>query len=787
MNFRTTAILSILLAGLVVGYTLLRQSPGQTAGQTETPKPPTSEVAMPLIAEDALGDVEKIGVRTDDGVAWTFAKAEGEAAAGANWNLVEPFSAKASGWEVDRIARDLKSLKYEVSHPAGAPGSISPADAGLEPPQVSVTLTDNEGRSTTVQIGKPASPSETYVRMEGDDRIVVAKSNLRTLIKKSAAEYRDLQLWTFSPENVRRVEIEDRAADGGSQSYAFVRDGARWTMEAPVTARATSKVNDALQAISRLRVAKWHDQREARPAVVGLEPAALTFRVTVEEQVPVEKRSDEAEPASDSGEAQEPPPATELKTKVYELHISKLSPIGEDTKTYVRVGDENAVGTILKTTTDKLKPVMNEWREMRLTTAPVDQANRLEIKVGGEHGVLLKTGEGWKFESGEKADDAEVALLLTSLANLSATAFVEAGQSDPGASGLDSPQADLSLTIPGVEGVERITVGGFTDEASRRLRYARRAADPIAKVRAQDAEELMRPLSHYRDRTVVNVPSSSIERILIRKPSGVGNAETTATFARSGEGWEMVDPVRAPAALDAVNTLANTLSQLRAAAVIGESSDLAAFGLTAPVATVTMTFSAADSTPEGDAAAKSEPIELTFGENSGRTYLKRGDRPAVYEITADVLTQVLGELRSGKVFDFDTAAVSQFSIQQDGTVHTFVRKDSSTWAYGAEPDLPLNSTKVENLLLQIKDIQTPAFVSHAATDLSAFGLDKPVRRITVTTGPGEVLELLVSGMALEVRGTGGTLGGLGAGQPAFLIPEDALRRLQVNLEELEAA
>lgn len=790
MNFRTTAILAILLAGMVVWYTLLRQSPALTAGQASTLKPPAAEVAAPLIEEDALGEVVRIVVRKDDGSSWTFEKEKSETGAGSGWMIIEPFNFKASGWEVDRIARDLKSLKYEVSHPAGAPGSISAADAGLEPPQYAVTLSDTDGKTKTVQIGKPASPMETFVRLEGGDRIAVATSNLRTLIKKSPVEYRDLQVWTFTPENVRRVEIEDRTAEGGAQRYVFSRDAARWMMEAPATARATDKVNEALQAVSRMRVAKWHENREAKPAIVGLEPAALTFRVTVEEQVPAEKATDDTEPDGEGGkEGQaEEPPATKLMTTTYELHVSKLSPIGEDTKTYIRVGNENAVGTILKTTTDKLKPVMNEWREMRLTTAAVDQASRIELNVGGERGTLLKTGEGWKFDSGEKADEAEVGGLLTAVQNLAATAFLEPGESDSATAGLDSPQADIAMTIPGVEGSERIVVGNFTDETSRRLRFARRGTDPVAKVRANDVESLIRPLSTYRDRAVVNVPPASIERLSIRKPSGLGNAEISGSFVRSAAGWEMAEPVQAAAAVDTVNTLVNKLSQLRATAVAADGGDPSSFGLAGPVATVVLTVATVPSEGDNEAApAAKETIELVFGQRGAQAYAMRSDRPTIYEVPADVLDQVRGELRSGKIFDFDTAGVSQFTIHQDGSAHTFVRKDSSTWTYATEPDLPLNSTKVENLLLQIKDIEATRFLTHVADDLAVFGLDQPSRRFHVALADGKELTVLVSERSADLPGTSGSLGGTGLGLPVFVIPEETLRRLQVILEDLEAA
>ena len=782
MNFKTTLVLGSFLVALAFAYVLVRQSPALSKSEPIAPVMPTDAIAQELIAADALGEVVKIAVQKGDDPRLVFEKETGESAGVSAWKIVEPFAAKASGWEVDRIARDLKDLKYEISHKAGAQGGLSAADAGLDPPHAAVTLMDAADKSVTVEIGKPASSSGSYVRLAGSDTIVVSKSNLRNLLKDKAVGYRDLQVWNFAPDSVRRIEIVDRSNAEGPTTYAFVRDAARWIMESPATAKATNKVNEAVTAISRLRVTNWQGDGKDRLAGYGLDPAALTVRLTVEEQVPAAKPAD-GEPGDEAAE----PPAMETKTTVHELHVSQVTPIGEDTKTHILVGDESVVGLVMKTTTDKLKPVMAEWRDMKVIPAEVDRATRIELKVGDDSAVFVKAAVGWNFESGDRAEQAEIEKLLNSMKDLDAAVFLEAGETDFSSFGLASPQAAVSLTVPGVENGERLSIGGFTDETSKRMLYVRRNDLPsAAKVRAAEVEAIRRPVSVYRDRTVLSLESGQIERLSIRTKSAPD--PTTAVFHKSEGAWEMVEPVTAAVREDRIHQLVESLGKLTATAVV-DGSDAARWGLDDPDAVLGVTLAPGRADAGDDQSGESAAAtthELAFSAKDGKYYAKLADRETVYEVAAALFDQVLAEMRSGKVVDFETSAVTEFSIEQDGVEHAFVRKDGG-WSYKAEPDLPLAGTRVENLLLQVKDLDATRFVVHAGADLSKYGLDRPLRKVTVTSEGGARQVLLISGRGnAEPRGAGVYSAIEGAGG-VFIFPSDVPHRLEVKLQELETS
>ena len=562
MNNKTTLWLALLLAGLVLGYIgLRRQMPPASSASTLPTTPTETSVTRDLLAEP-LGNVVKIVARRGDDE-WVFEKKTPAGGGAASWYMTRPMEAKVLSQEVDRIAREAGKIQYEISYKTGE-GAITAQDAGLSPPATTITLTDDSDKSATIEIGKPVSENETYARKAGDETIVVAKANLRKLLKAKPLEYRDLQLWNFVPEHATHVEICETQSDGEFACQYFDREEGRWMLERPVSARATSKVDEMLKAVARLRVTQWHDDDAAKLKVYGLDPGALQIVVTVEETVPAEKKDAEQARSADAADQDAPPP-TEKRIKRYNLQVSDRGPIGEDAKVFVRSGDESAVATIFKSAADKFKPVMNEWREMQIVSADPTKASRIELDSGGQKTVLVQKDGQWVFEAdGAAAEQHAVTELLAGIKGLKAVSFVEGPDAGPPPS-FNSAQADIHLTIPGIEGVERVTVGGYTDPAKKLLVYVRRGdAGPVAKVKASDITALIKPPGALRDRTVFNFAPESVTRIAISRPNEFAPVvRQDFTLEKNDDVWTMTSPTTAPVRTDEVTRLVTTLGSLK--------------------------------------------------------------------------------------------------------------------------------------------------------------------------------------------------------------------------------
>lgn len=819
MNTKTTLTLAFILVLLVLAYYFVQSRPGLAESTAPPPPPVGAATAERDVLPEKLGDVVKVVCRRKGAEEWVFEKQAKAAGDGqAVWRMTSPLEFECVRWEVEKFGNQLGSLKYEISYKPGEPGAVSAEQAGLDPPEAVVTLTDADDKSVTMQIGKPASSRETYVSLAGSDVIYLGKNDLRHLIKEEPFEYRDKQLWDFASQDVTRVEVVDRAEPQAPVTYVLRRDGDHWMMEAPVTARAANKkIDDMLGTMGRIRAVAWQDDRQEMLPVYGLDPAALIVRATVEKEVPIEAKDaneQTSEPEMSPERPDEEEHKTETKVTVYELQFSNQSPIGEDTKTYMRADDESLVATVMKSTVDKFKPKMAEWRDMDVTPVATANATRIELSTGEGSATFIKEGDNWTFESdGAKAEGAAVEELLKAVDNLVAVAFVDEQAPDLHAYGLDAPRAAVRLTIPGVEGVESISVGDYTDAATKRLVYVRRNEfNSIAKVRAEDVAAIIRPLDVYKDRTVLDVPADRIERIALSTPVAGESGKGQVAFERSDDTWTMVEPVSSPARGEALGKLAQSLADLRAQQVVATAAEASAYGLDDPSATVTLTYQppteyrietseSAESPsaegksetpsqgPETGAPIEEQPapqtVELWLAEHEGNCFVRRADGDLIYRVDRSLYDQLTAEYHTDRIFDFDETRVYRLIIRNGDQTHSFEKREG-TWVYEPEPDLPLDPKKLQNLVSQLKDLRTKRYVRYHAEDLSPYGLSAPRHEVRVVLDDGRSQALWVSGKRGVVASDRGFYAALKGQTAVFLLPESEIKRLEVSLGDLEA-
>ena len=792
MNKNTTVLLALFLTGLVLLlYVVKNRNVREAVIEANAPSVAGADVTRDLF-EEKLDQVVKVTVERSTGEAWVFEKQDATETSGLpGWRTTSPVEMPCVRWEVDKFANQLGNLAFEVSFRPGESGAITPSQAGLEPPQAKVSFVDENGRTETVEIGNLASTRTTYVRLAGSDEIFLVKSDLSKLVKDRLLDYRDKQVLNFKESEAVRVEIEDRSTKPPTR-YAFVRDGSQWMMESPTTARMTGKIDEMLRAMARLRVSTWHDHRPVASSVFGLAPARLTARVTVETKIEGEDQDAETQedgsdtPSTDDTAAANEP---EVETHTYEVHFSDQSPIGEDNKTFFRVGDELAVGTVMQTVADKFKPVMAQWRDMHITPVDLASATRIELAGSAGQATFVKQGSEWSFDDdGGAADGGAIEELLKAAADLKAVVFLDDDAASGSESfGFDQPQARLRWVVPGVEGVEQLTVGSYTDAQTKRLVYVhRQQSGAVAKVRSSDVETLLRGPYVYRDRLVLDVLPSQFRQITITSQDLISEGATEITIAQTGDGWRMTQPANLDLANDKVDKVIEALGRLRAQAVVGDAAEITAFGLHAPQVKVVLEYSTAegDVGPSVENASDRKHIELLLSEIDGKSYAKRADRSTIYQVATTLIGQITQELRNDRVLDFDADEVVGFTIRGEQQTHAF-EKSGKVWIYVTERDLPLDAKKVENVLLQIRDLRTSRFVSHSNVDPNAFGLNQPTYQVTVTQDDGLIRKLSVSPQQASRPQAVGHYAVVDGMPGVFLLTPADIKRFSINLADLE--
>ena len=460
------------------------------------------------------------------------------------------------------------------------------------------------------------------------------------------------------------------------------------------------------------------------------------------------------------------------------MHVSALSPVGEDTKTFVRVGEEQAVASIMKTLTEKLRPVMNEWRDMHVLQASASSASQFTYGTPSGTTALARKEDGWHFDgapdSPSRADDAAVAALLQQVQNLSATSFVNESIEILAAAGFNRPAADLKITVPGIDGAERIVVGGYCDPQTKRLRYARRNdSKSIAKVKADDVALLIAGAHALRDRTILSLPGDAIKQLAFTRRSACTKTPLQFTVARGTGGWAQIAPIARGVRADRVEALTNALQSLSALALVADEAELTAFGLDTPAVELMITY--------GDPAV---PAALIATEHDGKHYAQRLGSPVIHEIAAETYQLLTAELRPADVLRVDVAKVQAFTIREGEVTHGFERSGAK-WMYSAERDLPLDAKKVENLLLQVGDLKTEYVVSAAPADVEDLGLTAPQHEVSLEMQSGEKGVIRISAMSCEKSGTPGYYAQSSESAEVFLLAPDMIDRIRVSLPSLE--
>jgi hypothetical protein len=842
MNFRTTLFLAIALV-VVAGIVWLVGSKGPA--ETAPPKPPTELLETTALIGEDFGRVVKLTCEPAGQQQWQFVRDEDDEMDRSQWRMVAPLTAKASGWQVDGIVRKLTQLKYQVKYTSGAAGAVTTEQAGLDPPASIVAIENEDGKTATIEIGKDASATETYVRVAGSPDIYLVSPGLSELLKDKAIEYRDQLLFDFEAEHVKKLGITTRPEDSVEPvTYALVRSDSGWTFEAPFKAPAVkAKIDGVANSLSSLRATAWVEADVPNLDMYGLGQAATTIRATIEEPAEKEEAEEETEgedaeeeEAESEEEADEPEPEPEPVIREIVVHLSRQSPIGEQTKVYLRPGDERSVATITKSIADRLIPNMSEWRDMRVTAADASTADRIELTTPLGSASFKKQGARWvDAETGEFVDAAAVRELLKKIEDLEAVNFIDA-EGEQEEFGFDVPQAVLRLNVPGQPEPVRITVGQPTDPQTKRLVYARRdGAASVAKVRAADVGALIRGPAAYRERTIFELKPEQIEQVVITRPDELTGEPFTFTLGKVDDKLQITEPAGLSTAADQVQKLTKALADLKAVNVLPDKEP-ATFGLDAPAFVCRFTYqpptitryvqvppeeseAAEDPTQEDQGETSSEADEeaetaepeeqekeeaeskpklkaekytppaedytLKLNEQGNRVLAMRGDRQTIYEVNRNLLNLLKAAYHDPAIFDFQESQVTSVLVAEAaGPLHQFARVDDQ-WQYAAEPDLPIDPKKVMDLLLRIKDLKTQRYLAYGVSDLAEYGLDAPWKTVKLASEGGEEQGLIVSETVCEEDPEKRHYAALLDSDDVFLLPETEIERFEIDLSEFE--
>lgn len=352
---------------------------------------------------------------------------------GAEWQIVEPVTAKPDEAEVSGLASNLTSLEIQRVVDENA-GDLQ--EYGLAKPRVEVAFKAG-GQERRLQIGDKTPPgTDLYAKLADEPRVFLISSYLDSTFNRSTFDLRDKAALKVDRDKVDHLEVTRDA-----RTMRFEKKNGEWHMTSPIAARADYSSVEGL--VGRLSTLQMKSIAAAEPK--GLKAYGL----------------------------EKPQAVVRLGTGSAQASLALGSSAAEGT-VYARDLSRPAVFTIESGVADDVKKDPAEYRLKDLFDARAFNATRIEVLRQGESFTFEKARqknkegqeeEKWRQTSPTARDveQPKVDALVSAATAARATSFVAKAAGPP----LDKPE--LTVTITSEEGKKQ-----------ERVMFGRRGADAFA-------------------------------------------------------------------------------------------------------------------------------------------------------------------------------------------------------------------------------------------------------------------------------------------------------------------
>lgn len=383
------AVFAVLLAFVLVFES--RTKSRQAAKEKET-----------KLVDLASADVEKIDLNNGSETI-SFKKTEkGE------WLITAPVEAPAEASQVNRLAEDFSSLRFERLVEA------EPADLKkYEIPKKEISLW-YKGRTEPVKIligMENPIDSSLFAQREGEKRVVLLASYLKSEIDKKTLDFRQKDVFKFETDDVAAIRL--KAKDVAWE--ALKKDGA-WHLQKPFAALANKgRVDDVLRLLSGLRAKEFVSEKkqDAEVADLGLKDAEYVVSLSL---------------------------PSKSQDVTFSLHK-------KDDKTYAMTSLSTKIIIADTTSLADLEKKPDEIREKKVAVFNSWDAQKLRLSRGGLNLTVAKDADGnWHFEDAAKAeaDRSKVETFIRRVESLEAAEFIDA-PAGPAEYGLAPPQGEIVI------------------------------------------------------------------------------------------------------------------------------------------------------------------------------------------------------------------------------------------------------------------------------------------------------------------------------------------------------
>ncbi|TWT44816.1 hypothetical protein RAS1_12340 [Phycisphaerae bacterium RAS1] len=773
MNFKTTLVMLILVLGLGAFWLF---SPAHKPEIAKEPEKPAAELKYVLDPRPEEKDIVRIQVELAGKPRQVFERSAKKDTPDQmeDWRMLEPIAAATESFQVSGIATTITTLQSRSSFEPGGKDAVSLADAGLEPPQATVTLLDKAGKQYVVEIGKKAAmSSDTYVRLGGQMNVLVANREIMPQIKKEASAYRAKKLLSLKQDDVTRIVIQHEG-----RTYDFSRGADKeWVVNAPLKAYgAKDKLNTVVSALALLRADEFVEDNPKSLATYGLAEPFLSATLTTETRKQLPAKPEDAA-ASQPAASQPAEPQFETLTATHSIAVGGFADMSKSEKRYAKLGDQPSVVSIRQTEVAKLTPKMSEWRDPAITRIQAAAATRLELTADGSTATIEKQNGVWVGSDDLTAlEIPAVTDLLQTFEDIRAIDYMD--DAKLAECGLEKPRAIVRVSAAGAVEPVTLKIGDVTK--SGKNAYVQREGQPsVIVVSAAQAQRLaVTPLS-LRARSVFDASENQVRRFELTREG------TTFAAERFDGAWKLTAPADMPGDVPSIIMVASNLARLYARRVVAKGDD-AAYGLDAPVVTakfavetpVTPPPATQTSQPAGPPEMQVAERSLSVGRKDGVAYCKRNDQPYVYELDETVFKLLTSELLERKLFAFKADDVAAIAVSLAAGGVEFAR-DGENWTFVPDPYVKPQQPKIKELVEAAAQLRVENYISFRGGDVATGPLATPAATLTIRLKDGKAATLK---LAPETGETDPRIAAWVEEARVFRLPAETCKKLLNNLD-----
>jgi hypothetical protein len=758
MSWKTTLLLVLLVAtfSLVLWF---GPSLAPLIGLSAQPRPAASDGTLTTLERELTSQkITRIEVHKD-GRVLALDRSAGE------WTL--PGKWPTRGPEVQSLIDALTSLRSRFAA-IPAPDHETISKYGLDKPLATVKVWIGEKPySLAFSEGKPTEgagqfSAPTYLQLDDRPEIVSLAPGILAVLDRSSDYYQQRRLFIDTERVAKAGSTEDKSEQLAAQAIAIEerqpnanaftvkKVGENWELIQPVRDRVDpDKVAQVLSAIPDL----WAEQFVTNPnpdlAEYGLKDPEQIISVTRPNGdivvLQIGRKSDTKKMRTITRPA--PPGAPGLEptniTVPEEFRYAKLQNNSQ----------------IFEIKTDRLKDIFlaaNEMRDPRLARFESKDVTRLEVKQNGTEIVLVKDKQPekekkdalpfpepdttkWRVEKpiATDADATKVTELLDDLSRLQARDPDILDGKDAAMYGLAEPAATGEIKINADQ--ENSAADGSKQKKERTfvIRLGKQDGDKLyAQVQGIERIDVLknqdklvslvkRPALAYRGRRILDFETNAVDALEIDR------AGEKITLKQDHGAWKLLTP--SPADADGIKAgqLAGSLSRLEAAEFINDNpkpDELEkVYGLDKPALQATIKFN--------DAAKPAQKVLLgKQRENHFDYYAKLDGAPGVFVVRRefhDALDQGALTYRPLQLWQMPANEIAAIRVRKEGQEEYTLKRDGKDWKITGPFDATALAALAQPVADELAGPRCQRFEISAATDLQAYGLEKPYLRLTL--------------------------------------------------------